>query len=171
MSGNQTKTKSGFTLIELLVVVLIIGILAAIAMPQYELAVEKARTNAILPILKSIDSAEKIYFLNNGKYTASFNDLEISMPSGGVITKSGITESIVYPKLRCLLRYGAIDSMGSYSAYCYPSTGTSIEKYYDRTTFLCWAAQNSERQQKVCQAIAGKTAYDGTSSSSYYYAF
>ena len=62
MNGNQTKTKSGFTLIELLVVVLIIGILAAIALPQYELAVEKARTNAILPILKSIDSAEKLYF-------------------------------------------------------------------------------------------------------------
>lgn len=163
--------KSGFTLIELLVVVLIIGILAAIALPQYELAVEKSRANAVLPFLKSIDSAQKIYFLNNGKYTISFNDLEISMPSGGVITNSGTMETMTYPKFRCLLRYGTIDGADSYSAYCYPSTGTSIEKYYNRTSFLCWASQASERQQKVCQAIAGKTTYDGASSSNYYYNF
>ena len=64
------KNTKGFTLIELLVVVLIIGILAAIALPQYTKTVEKSRASEALINLKAIsDAAQRYYLLNNSSYS------------------------------------------------------------------------------------------------------
>lgn len=59
--------KCGFTLIEVLVVVLIIGILSAIAVPQYTKAVAKSRAMQGLVMLKSIASAHHTYYMANGE--------------------------------------------------------------------------------------------------------
>ncbi|MBR1373388.1 prepilin-type N-terminal cleavage/methylation domain-containing protein [bacterium] len=66
-----------FTLIELLVVVLIIGMLVAVAIPQYKKAVLKSRLAAIKPILSAIKTAEESYYLANGEYTYNMDLLDI----------------------------------------------------------------------------------------------
>ena len=58
--------KKAFTLIELLVVVLIIGILAAVALPQYEKAVWKSRLAEVMINLKTIENCFEMYQLENG---------------------------------------------------------------------------------------------------------
>ena len=67
MKGTKCSTQ-GFTLLELLVVVLIIGILAGIALPQYQMAVTKARVASILPLMRRWKDALMEYKLQHGSY-------------------------------------------------------------------------------------------------------
>ena len=80
---NISYTRRGFTLIELLVVVLIIGILTAIALPQYQKTVEKSRATQAITLLRSVAEAQEVYYMANGEYATSFNDLDISIPWTG----------------------------------------------------------------------------------------
>ena len=66
------NVKQGFTLLELLVVVLIIGLLASIALPQYQMAVTKAKITSILPLMRRFKDALAEYKLQHGSY----DDLE-----------------------------------------------------------------------------------------------
>jgi len=74
------KSKQAFTLIELLVVVLIIGILAAVALPQYKIAVEKSRAVQAAVMVKAIAEAQEAYFLANNTYAETLEELDIEIP-------------------------------------------------------------------------------------------
>ena len=65
-TGQVRGYQKGFTLIELLVVVLIIGILAAVAVPQYQKAVEKSRAAEAITLLNAMDKAQQVCVLEQG---------------------------------------------------------------------------------------------------------
>lgn len=69
----------GFTLLELLVVVLIIGILVAIALPQYQKAVHKSRFSSLMPVAQAIRDGQEVYFLTNGQYASNLKDLDVTL--------------------------------------------------------------------------------------------
>ena len=71
----------GFTLIELLVVVLIIGILAGTALPQYTKAVEKSRATEAVTLVSNIAKAEAVYALGTNSFTNDLNSLDVQVPS------------------------------------------------------------------------------------------
>lgn len=73
--------KRGFTLIELLVVVLIIAILSAIALPQYQKAVERSRMAEAVQVLGSLASAQQINYMREGVFAGNFEEIQKSDPS------------------------------------------------------------------------------------------
>ena len=81
MNYQHKNDTRAFTLIELLVVVLIIGILAAIALPQYEKAVMKTRLANMQLFMASYKTAEEVYYLANNSYTYdnSLLDIDVSI--------------------------------------------------------------------------------------------
>jgi len=77
----SASSQQGFTLIELLVVVLIIGILSAVALPQYQKAVEKSRATEALVNVRSIVQSVQLYKMANGAPTKDFDALDV-VPNG-----------------------------------------------------------------------------------------
>ena len=96
MLREQSRTR-GFTLIELLVVVLIIGILASIALPQYEKAVEKSRSTQAIALLKTLYASAESYFMATGSWTVSFEEIAVDIPFQSVskwYTSPNATEAL-----------------------------------------------------------------------------
>jgi type IV pilus assembly protein PilA len=109
-------SRRGFTLIELLIVVVIIGLLAAIAIPKFSNTKEKAYISAMKSDLRNLATAEEAFFYDSSKYTNNFVLLNNFAPSTGVnlqvvqATGSGwsaTTTSLYAPGRQCALYSGS----------------------------------------------------------------
>ena len=119
-SADEGVVVHGFTLIELLVVVLIIGILAAVALPQYQKAVHKARFSEARANIKTLTSALETCILS-GKELCVLSDLDVSV---GTLNNGG---------------YADTDNF-MYDAYYYPESGLNFvsASYKKDKACLCY---------------------------------
>ena len=107
---NRTSNKQGFTLVEIMIVVAIIGLLAAIAIPNFVRARTQSQKNACINNLRQIDSAVQTWALENKKATSAtvgFSDIQgylknsVICPAGGTTFGDSYTITDVKTKPVC----------------------------------------------------------------------
>ena len=140
--------KKGFTLIEMLVVVLIIGILAAIALPQYELSVEKTRASQALVALRSLKDSMEREKLARGQYPTVIEDIDITVPANQYWTFSISSDFSIFANRKS-------NTGGFNKSYL-------IAYRFDGIThrLICRSQEDIEYGEKICKAL-GATQTDG----------
>lgn len=126
---KQRKNK-GFTLIEMLVVVLIIGILASVALPQYKYVVAKAKFTQLLTATKAIKDAQTRYMLAHNERSLDLSALDIDIEGGtygpGSYSNANMKDKITFDWGSCHITYNSARDVISckidkpYIEYLYP---------------------------------------------------
>ena len=152
---NVNTSQLGFTLIELLVVVLIIGILASVALPQYQVAVDKARAKSVMSLLKSVKQANQLFYMENGYYTNDFAQWTISFPSGTTFSGSEIGMGSLYLPDGTFLQLVSSSVTGAslprVQGYS-PGSPVTLHVFYDQEKWLCYP-RGTDRGWRICKAL------------------
>ncbi len=154
MKNRCAGRLGGFTLIELLVVVLIIGILAAIALPKYEKAVNRARYTQAQTLLTALWQAQQVYYMANGSYTTHFSDLDIDVPKKQNIREE--SDGDVYRD-----DWGSCKLHNTGYGQCNIKVGKGVVWYMRRwgpsSGISCWVFPRDNQQgHDLCRTMTGK---------------
>ena len=143
---RDDEWRRGFTLIELLVVVLIIAILAAVALPQYQLAVDKARVKSAFPVMRAIINAENLHKLEHGDYTYNWEELDLDIPhiKYDKTKRDMYTDTGVY-SLRA-------DGTYSHVFFSQNETNAGIYAAFPGETWLCYP-RGTSRGKALCKSL------------------
>ena len=143
--------RKAFTLIELLVVVLIIGILAAVALPQYQRAVEKSRAATIFAIVRTLSQAERVYYLANGNWPIKLTDLDVDIE--GWTLNDNKNEAT---KGKQKIELGGADWAYSIRGWWNTNLHGFIEYYPKTGNLVCWAGKTDQLANQTCQSFSSK---------------
>ncbi|MCC6242816.1 MAG: prepilin-type N-terminal cleavage/methylation domain-containing protein [Gemmatimonadaceae bacterium] len=121
---RNARLSRGFTLIELLIVVVIIGILAAIAIPKFSETKGKSYATALKSDLKNLSSVQEDYFYNNETYAAGLGSVTFRPTNGVILTiteasGAGWSATATHPSaapLTCAVYYGTAAPVGAATA-------------------------------------------------------
>lgn len=137
MQKALKEKDQGFTLIELLVVIVIIGILAAIAIPVFLSQREKGVQAGIKSDIKAVATAEETYYVDNAKYTA-FPVEGATQPLDVNITEDNVVKVATAAEGFCVT--------GS-------AEGTDVDYWYDSTTGKTVDSESDDSPSGACSGV------------------
>ena len=162
---KNKKFNKGFSLLELLVVILIIGVLAAIALPQYQLAVDKATFASYQSTAVSLRDAYNDYVLIHDEGTKDFKDLSFSLPGDFEVSSP-------VPEFNCMTNatiFCCLSNSGSAHAaaimcgkkdlsFMYAENFLNHNNEPSKRSAKCKAAKDNNRAHRLCRSIGRETS-------------
>ncbi len=165
MKKEKQKNCKGFTLLELLVVVVIIEILAAIALPQYQVATKVAKIKGLYPVMRALVEARTNYYLAHNVWTTNMDNLDIEVPYN---RKEGNTYYTNWGWFELTANTG--DAYNGYVRFKVNNTNVTIVFHYGHYAVsygyinqgICYAPKNNKQANEICGKLGTRKSSSST---------